>query len=78
MVFSTVRSNISGSVGFLDDWRRTNVAITRPKRLLVIVGNSATLAGGDGTWAAYLAWIRQLPGCVVTGLPGLALLGWRV
>lgn len=38
-----VRSNEKGEVGFLTDIRRTNVAITRAKKKLILVGDSATL-----------------------------------
>jgi len=40
---SLVRSNSEGEIGFLADIRRMNVAITRAKKKLVIVGDSATL-----------------------------------
>lgn len=41
---SLVRSNDRGEIGFLSDIRRTNVAMTRAKKKLVMVGDSATLA----------------------------------
>jgi superfamily I DNA and/or RNA helicase len=41
---SLVRSNAEGQIGFLNDLRRSNVAITRAKRRLVIIGDSATLS----------------------------------
>jgi superfamily I DNA and/or RNA helicase len=41
---SLVRSNSKGEIGFLADTRRMNVAITRAKKMLVIVGDSATIA----------------------------------
>ena len=44
VVFSMVRSNPEGDVGFLSDTRRTNVALTRARRKLIVVGDSATLA----------------------------------
>ncbi len=39
-----VRSNDRGEVGFLADIRRTNVAMTRAKKRLVMIGDSATLS----------------------------------
>jgi hypothetical protein len=45
IIISTVRSNSLCEVGFLSDVRRLNVAITRAKRLLVLVCDSKTLAG---------------------------------
>ena len=44
IIISTVRSNDDGELGFLNDLRRLNVAITRAKRKLIIVGNSNTLS----------------------------------
>lgn len=41
---SLVRSNDSGEIGFLNDTRRMNVALTRAKRKLVVIGDSATLS----------------------------------
>ncbi|KAI8470873.1 MAG: putative DNA helicase [Monoraphidium minutum] len=57
VVFSAVRSSASGGVGFLSDARRLNVAATRARRGLVVVGDAATLAR-DPTWRAWLAWAR--------------------
>ncbi len=44
VIVDLVRSNDSGTLGFLEDVRRTNVAITRAKRYLVIIGDGSTLA----------------------------------
>ena len=44
VVLSLVRSNAEGEIGFLADVRRTNVALTRARRGLVVIGDSATLA----------------------------------
>lgn len=44
VVFSLVRSNAEGEIGFLADVRRTNVALTRARRKLIVVGDSATLS----------------------------------
>ncbi|NEM98834.1 AAA domain-containing protein [Pontibacter burrus] len=41
---SMVRSNEIGEIGFLSDIRRMNVGMTRAKKKLVIVGDSATLS----------------------------------
>src|SRR5207248_4302763 len=38
VVFSLVRSNAEGEIGFLADVRRTNVALTRARRKLVVIG----------------------------------------
>jgi superfamily I DNA and/or RNA helicase len=44
MIISLTRSNERGEIGFLADERRMNVAITRSKRKLVLIGDSSTLA----------------------------------
>jgi ATP-dependent RNA/DNA helicase IGHMBP2 len=44
VVLSLVRSNTLGEVGFLGDVRRMNVALTRARRKLIVVGDSATLS----------------------------------
>jgi superfamily I DNA and/or RNA helicase len=43
IVISLVRSNSKGEVGFLGDIRRTNVAMTRARKKLIVIGDSATL-----------------------------------
>lgn len=45
VLVSLVRSNTEQALGFLEDLRRLNVAITRPRRHLFVVGDSATLSG---------------------------------
>jgi DNA polymerase III delta prime subunit len=43
VVISLVRSNVEGQIGFLADVRRMNVALTRARRKLLVVGDTATL-----------------------------------
>ena len=42
---SMTRSNAEGTIGFLSDIRRMNVAMTRARKKLVVIGDSATLSG---------------------------------
>lgn len=44
VIISLVRSNPDGQIGFLKDHRRMNVAMTRAKENLFIIGDSTTLA----------------------------------
>jgi ATP-dependent RNA/DNA helicase IGHMBP2 len=44
VILSLVRSNPENEIGFLADVRRTNVALTRARRKLIVVGDSATLS----------------------------------
>lgn len=43
IMISLVRSNQEGKIGFLQDLRRMNVAITRARMKLIILGNASTL-----------------------------------
>ena len=58
VLLSLVRSNPRGEIGFLADLRRLNVALTRAKRKLVVVGDSGTIATED-TYAAFLAHAEE-------------------
>ena len=44
VIVSLVRSNLTGELGFLNDTRRMNVAMTRARRKLIVIGDSATLS----------------------------------
>ena len=43
VIVSLVRSNAKGEIGFLKDTRRMNVALTRARRKLIVIGDSATI-----------------------------------
>ncbi len=43
IILSMVRSNFNQTIGFLADERRLNVALTRAKKQIIVVGDSATL-----------------------------------
>jgi ATP-dependent RNA/DNA helicase IGHMBP2 len=58
IIVSLVRSNDEGEIGFLKDYRRMNVAITRAKEQLFVIGDSATI-GPDVFYNAFLTYIEQ-------------------
>ncbi|MBE45108.1 MAG: hypothetical protein CMB02_00395 [Euryarchaeota archaeon] len=58
IIFSCVRSNKDGNVGFLSDPRRLNVALTRSRRGLVVVGDPETLRS-DENWRSWIEHIRS-------------------
>jgi len=47
ILISLVRSNETSEIGFLKDYRRMNVALTRARMKLVVIGDSATLGNDD-------------------------------
>ncbi|XXG71975.1 hypothetical protein AAC387_Pa07g1181 [Persea americana] len=50
IIISTIRSNSKGQVGFLSNLQRTNVALTRARHCLWIVGNGLTLSNSGCVW----------------------------
>ena len=64
IIFSAVRSNRRSNLGFLTDWRRLNVALTRARQALLVIGDVETLAEGDKHWAAFNKWCQGVR-CVV-------------
>lgn len=61
IILSLVRSNQDGVIGFLKDYRRMNVALTRAKEKLFVVGDSSTI-GMDAFYASFLAYIEEIGG----------------
>ena len=57
VLITLVRSNPEGEIGFLADERRTNVALTRARRKLTVIGDSATL-GGNKFYARMLEYFE--------------------
>lgn len=56
IILSLVRSNDKGEVGFLGEERRLNVAMTRPKRHLCVIGNTNTIERGSKFLKAWVGW----------------------
>lgn len=55
---SLVRSNAKSEIGFLGDYRRMNVAMTRARKLLVVIGDSATI-GANSFYSDLLNYCEQ-------------------
>lgn len=58
IIVSLVRSNDDGDIGFLKDYRRMNVAMTRAKEQLFVIGDSATI-GADSFYNAFLSYVEK-------------------
>ncbi|PFH58033.1 hypothetical protein XA68_14236 [Ophiocordyceps unilateralis] len=75
VVVSLVRCNEGGNIGdLLRDWRRINVAFTRAKTKLLVVGSKSTLEhAGGGMLSKFVAlmesrdWVYDLPADAVDG-----------
>jgi len=52
------RSNADSIIGFLSDVRRMNVAMTRAKKKLVVIGDSATLSKSD-FYAGFIGYAEE-------------------
>ena len=66
VIYSTVRSNAARKIGFLRDYRRINVALSRARDLLVIVGDdfmmeNAVLGTASNPFAEVLDHMRSNP-----------------
>ena len=61
VIVDLVRSNDSGELGFLANTRRMNVALTRAKRFLLVVADSATL-GNHPYYAQFIQYVDEIDG----------------
>ena len=61
ILISLVRANEEGQIGFLGDLRRMNVAMTRARMKLIILGNAATLTRHTFYRQLY-AYVKQVGG----------------
>ncbi|KAH0843662.1 RNA-directed RNA polymerase [Fonsecaea pedrosoi] len=69
IIFVTVRCNLQGEIGFLKDMRRLNVAVTRAKAGLIIVGDQSTLTRKKEHEDACQVWDRLIKTCSKVELP---------
>jgi predicted DNA helicase len=58
IIVSLVRANEKEEIGFLKDIRRLNVAITRPKRKLIIIGDVKTLSSNE-TYQHLIQYVKE-------------------
>lgn len=56
---SMTRCNTESRIGFLSDIRRMNVAMTRARKKLVVIGDSATL-GQDSFYAGFISYTEKI------------------
>ncbi|KAH3679038.1 hypothetical protein WICMUC_001233 [Wickerhamomyces mucosus] len=59
IIFSCVRSNSHNNIGFVKDPRRLNVALTRAKNSLILVGNKKCLKNGNELWERLISHIEK-------------------
>jgi len=58
VVLSLVRSNDKREVGFLSEKRRLNVAMTRSRRHLCVIGDSSTVSHGSEYLKKWMEWLE--------------------
>jgi superfamily I DNA and/or RNA helicase len=56
---SLVRSNDKSEIGFLSDTRRMNVALTRAKKKLIVIGDSATI-GSHPFYEKFISYVEEV------------------
>ena len=66
VIYSIVRSNNKGEIGFLSDQRRFNVSLSRAKELLVLIGDSECVTNGkDNSFFKVYNYISENMNCKV-------------
>lgn len=73
VIVSLVRSNPDGEVGFLGEKRRLNVAMTRPKRSLTVIGDSETVKRGSKFLKRWMEFLEENADLRYPDLASLAL-----
>ncbi|WP_457625785.1 IGHMBP2 family helicase [Persephonella sp.] len=58
IIISLVRSNPDEEIGFLDDLRRLNVALTRAKRKLIVIGDEKTLSSNE-IYKKFIGFVKE-------------------
>ena len=62
-IYTVTRSNEKGNIGFLRDWERLNVALSRGKVALVIIGDHVfcRTSKGDNPLKSVIDYIEEYP-----------------
>ncbi|KAL4186275.1 hypothetical protein AMTRI_Chr09g13340 [Amborella trichopoda] len=63
IILSTVKANQLGSIGFLSNLNKTNVALTRARNSLWIAGNAPTLIKSGSIWSELVCDAAMVRGC---------------
>jgi senataxin len=64
IIISCVRGSQERALGFLNDYRRMNVALTRAKFFLWVIGNSRTLKRNQN-WGGFIDYAKSKEKCLV-------------
>ena len=68
IILSLVRRNQKHQVGFLSDKRRLNVAITRPRRILIVIGDIDKITNDEGSNNLFLKHFGEYQDKNATGV----------